>query len=104
MKNLLSKPQRKTVVFAIAVAAVAQLADFSSTVFALENGGEEANPIVAKVLEMGGYYLFFFYKLTGIAMFTALTIKSRVFALVLATPFLYISVHNVRIALEVGGF
>lgn len=96
-------PTKSALTFAVVLAVISQFADFFSTVFALNNGAEEANPIVAAVLAWGGYWLFFVFKLTAVAFFSALGSTSRIFALVLSVPFFYVSVNNVIIALELRG-
>ena len=100
----LRNPSRDKVVFALAVAFVAHMADFLSTVFAIKFGAEEANPIVNSVIQAGGNELLFIYKLSGVLWFFALSYWNKVLAFVLAVPFLVIAAHNVRIGIELAGW
>jgi hypothetical protein len=83
--------------YAFLVCAAGQMADVATTIWGLELGAAESNPLMDTVIQNTGYIGFILVKLSGALLFARMTCFSRWVPWVYTLPFFYFAWHNLQI-------
>ena len=83
--------------YAFLVCAAAQMADAATTIWGLELGAAESNPLMDWTIQNTSYIGFILVKLSGAYLFARMTAFSRWVPWLYSLPFFYFAWHNLQV-------